>query len=269
LREQSLQILLCLLEQPQELVTREEFRQRLWASDTFVDFDHGLNTAVNQLRAALGDSAASPRFIQTLPRRGYRFIAPVQTIGAETASSVGEAARMEIGSATEGFAPREELGHTETLPEKTFVLSEAHELPRTSRRVVRVLFGLIQLMYLSFYVVTLARISAVEAILLPMGSMARAVWVGIIVSAVVGIPIRLYLLSADAFDYADLGQKFLKLFPVVFPLDELWALAPFLLMEKLGIGLVLGATAALLYVPFAERSLILMASPPENKNAQG
>ena len=65
-----------LLERPRDLVTREELRERLWSSDTFVDFDHGLNTAINQLRNALGDSAANPRFIQTLPRRGYRFIAP-------------------------------------------------------------------------------------------------------------------------------------------------------------------------------------------------
>lgn len=134
---------------------------------------------------------------------------------------------------------------------------------------MRALFGLIQVMYLSFYVVTLARISAVETILSAVGSMAGVVWVGIIVSAAVGIPIRLYLLSAITFDYRGLGQKFLKLFPAIFPLDEIWALAPFLLLEYLGIGLVLGATAALLYVPFAERSLMLMASPPQNKNAQG
>src|SRR6202035_1662734 len=78
LRDQALQILQMLLERPRELVTREELRDRLWSSDTFVDFDHGLNTAVNQLRSALGDSAANPRFIQTVPRRGYRFIAPVE-----------------------------------------------------------------------------------------------------------------------------------------------------------------------------------------------
>src|SRR5271168_1758655 len=77
LRDQALQILQMLLEHPRELVTREKLRDRLWSSDTFVDFDHGLNTAVNQLRSAFGDSAANPRFIQTVPRRGYRFIAPV------------------------------------------------------------------------------------------------------------------------------------------------------------------------------------------------
>lgn len=78
LPDQSFQILAMLLERPGELVSREDIRQRLWPGRTFVDFDHGLNNAMNRLREALGDSAESPRFIETLPRRGYRFIAPIQ-----------------------------------------------------------------------------------------------------------------------------------------------------------------------------------------------
>lgn len=74
---QPFQVLVLLLDRPGGLVTREEFHRRLWPGDTFVDFEHGLNAAVNRLREALGDSADSPRFIETLPRRGYRFIAPV------------------------------------------------------------------------------------------------------------------------------------------------------------------------------------------------
>ena len=70
-------MLAMLLEHPGEVVTREALRERLWAADTFVDFDHGLNTATKKLRQALGDSAENPRFIETLARRGYRFIAPV------------------------------------------------------------------------------------------------------------------------------------------------------------------------------------------------
>src|SRR3954452_24810467 len=77
LRDQPLQLLLALLERPGELVTREELTSRLWPADTFVDFDRGLNKAINHLRDALGDSADHPRFIETLPKRGYRFIAPV------------------------------------------------------------------------------------------------------------------------------------------------------------------------------------------------
>lgn len=78
LQEQPFQILAMLLERPGEVVTREELRHRLWPSDTFVDFDHGLNNAINRLREVLGDSADNARYVETLPRRGYRFVAPVE-----------------------------------------------------------------------------------------------------------------------------------------------------------------------------------------------
>jgi len=77
LQAQPLQILALLLERPGQLVTREEIRQKLWSQDTFVEFDDALNTAVGKLRAALSDSADNPRFLETVPRRGYRFVAPV------------------------------------------------------------------------------------------------------------------------------------------------------------------------------------------------
>jgi DNA-binding winged helix-turn-helix (wHTH) protein len=77
LQEQPFQILLTLLEHPGEVVTREELRSRLWAEDTYVDFDHSLNAAVRRLRDALADSAENPRFVETVARRGYRFLAPV------------------------------------------------------------------------------------------------------------------------------------------------------------------------------------------------
>ncbi len=77
LRDQPFQILLLLLARPGEVISRDELQKQLWPGDTFVDFDRGLNKAVNHLRDALGDSAESPHFIETLPKRGYRFIAPV------------------------------------------------------------------------------------------------------------------------------------------------------------------------------------------------
>jgi len=78
LPQQPLQLLAMLLERPGEILTRDELRQRLWSSDVFVDFDHGLNKSIQKLRDALGDSATSPRYIETIPRVGYRFIAPVR-----------------------------------------------------------------------------------------------------------------------------------------------------------------------------------------------
>ena len=79
LQGQPVEILSMLLARPGELVTREELQKRLWPGDTFVDFDPSLNAAVKRLRSALGDSAETPRFIETLARRGYRFLAPVDT----------------------------------------------------------------------------------------------------------------------------------------------------------------------------------------------
>src|SRR2546427_22878 len=76
--DQAFQILRMLLETPGEMVTREELRTKLWANDTFVDFDHGLNSAVQRLRDCLSDSAGNPRWVETIPRRGYRFVGQVQ-----------------------------------------------------------------------------------------------------------------------------------------------------------------------------------------------
>jgi len=87
LSEQPFQILAILLEKPGEIVTRDELRERLWPGDTFVDFDHGLNNAVMRLREVLGDSSDRPRFIETLPRRGYRFIAPTEEIHSAAPAS--------------------------------------------------------------------------------------------------------------------------------------------------------------------------------------
>src|SRR5690348_3798881 len=82
LQDQPLQILTLLLERPGEVVSRDELRTRLWPADTFVDFDHSLNAAVRRLRDALGDSAENPTFVETVARRGYRFLAPVTPVPA-------------------------------------------------------------------------------------------------------------------------------------------------------------------------------------------
>src|ERR1035441_563619 len=88
LHSQPFQVLVMLLERPSELVTREEMRQRLWGEDTFVDFDHGLNTAVNKIREALCEVASQPRHVETVSGRGYRFIAAV-TVAEPVSRSSG------------------------------------------------------------------------------------------------------------------------------------------------------------------------------------
>src|SRR5271170_2271747 len=94
LQEQPFQILAMLVEHPGEVVTREELQRNLWPADTFVDFDHGLNKAINKIREALGDSAESPRFIETVTRRGYRFLADVKIVDAAAARG------QEVGAGT-------------------------------------------------------------------------------------------------------------------------------------------------------------------------
>lgn len=246
---QPLDVLLLLLDRSGELVTREELRQRLWPADTFVDYDHSLNTAVNKLRDALDDSADNPRFIQTIPRRGYRFIATVEVV--TDGASVSPRLTEKSASGTEP-AVYVEAG------ERNLVLSDSQDLPSASLGVVRLLFSLIQLMYLCFYVISLAYVHRVQPLLSQVVDHPFWLFAVLVVTALAGIPIRLYLLSAAILGYRGLPGKFLRLFPFLLPLDELWALAPFLLVDKLRLGLALAATAALLYVPFSQRSLLLM-----------
>ena len=95
---QPFEILAVLMRKPGELVTREQLRARLWSADTFVDFNHGLNAAVNKLREALSDSAENPRYIETLPRRGYRFIAKVEWLEARATPPIATVAAPEVAA---------------------------------------------------------------------------------------------------------------------------------------------------------------------------
>jgi hypothetical protein len=232
----------------------------LWPVDTYVDYDHSLNTAINKLREALNDAADNPRFIQTIPRRGYRFIASVEIVTRTAANGAAQVVESAPQEAVAAEIPSHASSPIGAQPPATnnFALSEPHDLPDAPRGVVQILFSLIQVMYLCFYIISLARIQNVEALLTETVQHPKRVFALLLGTALVGIPVRLYLLSASVFGYRGLSLKFLRLFPFVFPLDELWALAPFLLVDQIGIGLALAATAALLYVPFSQRSLMLM-----------
>jgi cholera toxin transcriptional activator len=255
IRDQALQILIMLLEKSEDLVSRDELRERLWPADTFVDFDHGLNTAINQVRSALGDSAANPKFIQTLPRRGYRFIAPVQVLARENAGAGGGENRDKIiDGSQQGAAALS--GATAEM--RSSILSDSTDLPVVRKESVRILFLLIQLMYLTFYIIFLVRLSFAEAVLNDWGRYAYGVFLVLVVAAAIGIPVRLYLLTAMAFHYEGLTEKFKKLFPFLLVLDEMWALTPFLCVQQIGLGLAIATAAALLYLPFSQRSLLLM-----------
>jgi len=253
LQGQPFQVLALLLERAGDVVTREELQQKLWPSDTFVDFDHSLNTAINKVREALGDSASSPRYVETLARRGYRFIAPVQNEISESTAALMPASAVPNSAANPSALTQRDPSLGSLHPEL--------EVPIPHRALTRGLFALIQVMYLCFYLAALFHLHDVQAVadsFLPLWG-ATVLTVAVMVTAGIGIPLRCYLLSAVGFDYQRLGEKFRQLFPFILALDQLWAIAPFLLMQKIGLGAAFAASAALLYLPFSERTLIRMA----------
>ena len=252
LQDQPLKILLMLLESPGALVTREEMKQRLWAEDTFVDFEHSLSAAINKLRTALGDSATDSRYIETLPRKGYRFIAPVQ-LGDGVAS---------VASPKSGVAPNQAMKAEDSdepeSPPSSWSLTQPEEVPQTSKPLALGIFAAIQIMYLIFSISALAGLRELQDRLANLGAPGLT-WIAVIALAVIGIPVRLYLLSSVGFRAQSLRRSFLKIFPFVFVLDEVWAASPLLIVDHIGWGWALTAVAGLAYLPFSQRTLLLMA----------
>src|ERR1700687_2379938 len=132
---QPFEILAASVSRPGQLVTREEIRARLWPGDTFVDFNHGLNAAVNKLRDALCDSADDPRYIETLPRRGYRFVATVES-AAPTLEAVRRPASLEAGQRVT-HAPLELVAPSVAAAEMTVETSGAPPIFESIRTPVR------------------------------------------------------------------------------------------------------------------------------------
>ncbi len=265
LNAQPFQVLLLLLERPGEVLTREEISGVLWPDGTFVDYEHGLNSAVNRIRESLGDTAGNPRFVETLARRGYRFVASVEPI-APAQDAVTAAAGAFDSTATE----RSDVsGRQEQTPEEATtrffegMLASPGELPKAPYRVVQTLFVLLQAMYLGFYIGALANLAEIEDLLsqLPRAGFAFTV---LIVTAAILIPVRAFVLSAALFHAPGVRGKFLKMWPFVLPFDELWSLSPFLLLHHINFGLALACTTLLVYSPFAQRSLVLMGAGEVN-----
>jgi DNA-binding winged helix-turn-helix (wHTH) protein len=247
------------LERPGELLTREEICRELWPDGTFVDYEHGVNSSVNRIRDALGDTASSPRFVETLARRGYRFVAPVERINASQSSP----SPVDQPQPSEAPAPAS-TEETTTLPEletkfRSRILASPQELPKASYPVVQTLFVLLQLMYMGFYVGALANLTEIEDLFsaLPKASQALNV---LIVTAAILIPVRAFVLCAALFHAPGVREKFLKIWPFLLALDELWSLSPFLLLHHINFGLALACTTLLVYSPFAQRSLVLMGA---------
>jgi cholera toxin transcriptional activator len=265
LNTQPFQLLCMLLERPGEVLTREEISRQLWPDGMFVDFDHGVNSAINRIREALGDTAASPRFLETLARRGYRFVAPVERISDQTATpAVSNHSSETPASATPANAAAS-FPASEPSPRSRF-LSTREELPRISHRVVQTLFVLFQLMYLAFYIGALANLAEIDDLLLPLPH-AAAFFESLIVTAAILIPVRAFVLCAALFRPPGFRAKVLRLWPFLFVFDVIWALSPFLLLHHINAGLALACTTLLIYSPFAQRSLVLMGAGTNHENS--
>ncbi len=241
---QPFQVLLILLARPGELVTREEISKQLWPDGTFVDYEHGVNSAVNRIREALGDQARNPRFIETLARRGYRFVAPVQRVLGDGAVQLAEASSLPEEATSEWLAT-------------------SAELPKTPFRTVQTLFVLLQLMYVGFYLGALANLPEIEELMSPL-PMASQIFMLLIATAAVLIPVRAFLLSAVLFHAPGVRGKILRIWPFLLPFDILWALSPFLLTHHIDFGVALACSTLLAYSPFAQRALVLMGAGQAN-----
>ncbi len=257
LHGQPFQLLLLLLERHGQLLTREEIARELWPDGTVVDFEHGVNSAVNRIREALGDSAADSRFVETLARRGYRFVAPVERIdmsesGAEP-EKVVESSRtnqtLDSQDEQARFFPR--------------LLATPEDLPKASPRLVLILFVAMQLMYVAFYVGALANLQEIADLLSPL-QYATQGFALLVTTAAIMLPVRAFLVFAVLFRAPGFQSKFFKLWPFLLALDVLWSLSPFLLLHHLNFGLALACTTLLVYSPFAQRSLVLMGAAAFN-----
>jgi cholera toxin transcriptional activator len=253
LHSQPFQVLFMLLERPGEVLTREEISRELWPDGTFVDYEHGVNSAVNRLRDALGDKASNPRFVETLARRGYRFLAPVERIVPEEETAAAAAATPLIEEPP--AAPVQQPG-TRFLDR---MLATEADLPKSSHSVVQTLFVLLQVMYLAFYVGALSNLAEINQLFSQLLLPAWAFTV-VITTAVLLIPVRTFLFCAVLFHAPQTREKFLKIWPFLLLLDLLWSLSPFLLLHHINYGLALACVTFLVYSPFAQRSLILMGA---------
>lgn len=259
LNAQPFQVLCLLLDRPNQVVTRDEIARKLWPAETFVDFDHGLNSAINRIREALGDTAANPRFVETLARKGYRFIAPVTPVSSE-----------EVAHPTPAPPPAAHTTATDETPFGSTFLARAEDLPPTPRHTVQTLFVCLQLMYVGYYVGALANLPELsdlfgETISPP--ALATRVFILLIVTATALIPVRAFLTFAALFHAPGFRGRYLTLWPWLLPFDLLWSLAPFLLLHHISFGVALACTPLLVYSPFAQRSLVLMGAglAPESR----
>jgi DNA-binding winged helix-turn-helix (wHTH) protein len=230
LQDQPAKLLALLASRPGQLVPRVDIQKALWGEDRFVEFEHAINTAIKKIREAVEDDHGEPKIIETLPRKGYRFIATVEEVRDETPVS-------------DTPSPVDALSQEFSLP-----------LPLT---VSRLLFVFIQVGYLALYCVALYYYENLDVVLRRTGLTPVSITFPLVtITAMCGIAVRIYLLSAVGWAHPAAGRQFHRLFPLLLVLDGLWAMSPLLVYSSITLGIALPGVAGLAYVPFAQRTLV-------------
>lgn len=285
LQDLPVRLLIFLATRQGELVTREEIEKELWGEDHFVDFDHGINTAMKKIREALEENPDSPRFVETLPRKGYRFIANIERgpadwsgaapVGTQAASAISPVVAVQpeipqpdpVRAAEPPAPPDPVIVASDPAPPAAEIIQPAaapdhfrgssdpdFTLPHGPARG---LFLITQVGYLVMYCAALYKLESAGQGLERFLNIPSNVGLPVIIAAAVcGVAVRLYLLTSIGLRHPEAGAKYHQIFPLLFLLDAFWSASPLLLVEKIGMGLALASVAALAYLPFSQRILM-------------
>jgi len=271
LQDQPARLLSLLVSRSGMLVTRDEIQKALWEDGQFVEFEHAINVAVKKIREALNDDPAKPRILETLPRKGYRFIAAVETIAEPSPAAPADPPAANTVSV---INPASVTLEEPVLPPPQQIqandqarASESDEdtlerefaLPAASARI---LFIAVQAMYLTIYSLALIHMYDVSSVL---GS-AGVGWLAnpLLIGAAGSIPVRLYLVFTVGLGHPAAGLKYRRMLPYLMPWDWIWAASPFLAVHRIGPQWALLLSAVLVYPPISQ--LILMRSIDHQRN---
>ena len=271
LQDQPARLLILLVSRAGTLVTRDEIQEALWGDGQFVEFEHAINVAVKKIREALNDDPLKPRMLETLPRKGYRFIASVEAVVSSAKPTLVDADEPVPMSKLE----RPPVAVTETTPppnpkiqtrieltppdldEET--LEREFALPATPARI---LFLIVQVMYLTIYSLALVHMYDIASAL----GTAGVGWLAtpLLIGAAGSIPVRLYLIFTVGVGHPAAGIKYRRMLPYLMPWDWIWAASPFLAVHTIGPQWALVLSAVLVYPPMSQ--LILMRSIDHRRN---
>jgi len=262
LQDQPARLLILLVFRAGTLVTRDEIQEALWEDGQFVEFEHAINVAVKKIREALNDDPLKPRMLETMPRKGYRFIATVERI-ENPMKSVAVESSIVVPIPDVELAPQIQTKVEASEPDKPNPDEEDLErefaLPATPARI---LFLSVQLMYLAIYSLALIHMYDIASVL----GTAGVGWLAtpLLIGAAGSIPVRLYLIFTVGLGHPAAGMKYRRMLPYLMPWDWIWAASPFLAIHTIGPEWALVLSAVLVYPPISQ--VILMRSIDHRKN---